>query len=215
MDGFQTENKQMLALKQMYQKNKNLILSGLIVLLLGAASLRYWQYNTSIKTTQASDIYQEMLVSYYNQDTTALNAKGELLVNSFKGTPYYQAAALLLAKSAVSESKFDKAEEYLNLAIKQKRSNLFFDIAKVRLALVMLERGNIDGGLKLLEEKPTDKNYISLYEEAKGDLYTAKGDKNKAKTAYKLALESLPENIQAPLIQMKLIDLGTGEDNAS
>lgn len=217
MTNYQAEsNQQMLILGQMYQKYKKLILVALVIVLTSIAIRQYWKYNMGIKISEASNLYQQMQAAYFKNDTAILNDTGEQLIKSYKGTPYYQASALLLAKSAVNQSNLDKAAEYLNLVVAQKNSkNPVFDIAVVRLANVMQGRGQLDEALKLLDNKPNDKNYVALYEEAKGDLYLAKGDIKQAKASYKASLQSLPDGTQAPIIQMKLVDLGIGDDDAS
>lgn len=84
-------------------------------------------------------------------------------------------------------------------------------VARERLARVMQERGNLDAALKLLNEAKPSKAYIAIYEEAKGDLHLAKGDRAQAKTAYLKALASVPTGAQAPLLHMKLLDVGVTE----
>lgn len=216
METNQMESQQLFIIKQYLKQYSKFIIAVVIVAVAGICFAQYWKRNTLIKIAQASDIYQEMLVAAYKPDLNNANAKGELLIKNYANTPYYQAAALLLAKNAVDEHKLDKAEEYLRLIVTHKNSKtLMFDIATVRLAQVLRERGDLDGALKLVSEKPRDTTSISLYEDVKGDIYVSKGETAKAKEAYKLALEKLPEGAQAPLIQMKFIDLGIGENDAS
>ena len=218
METNQMENQHLFAIKQELKKYSKLIVSVIAVVAVGICFGQYWKYHTAIKISQASDIYQEMLVASYKPDLNTANAKGELLITDYAGTPYYQAAALLLAKNAVDDSKLDKAEEYLRLIVAHKGSkNLMFDIATVRLAQVLRERGDVDGALALLEVGADRRvrPFEVLYQDALGDIYVSKGETAKAKVAYKNALEALPEGAQAPLIQMKFVDLGIGENDAS
>lgn len=213
MEGFESENQQIAALKQFWQKYNRAILLTAMVFLIVLFGGRYWQKNKMVRSQQAAQIYQEMLIAEYQSDLTTATAKGGQLVADFTSTPYSQLAALMLAKIAVSENNLDLAVEKLQWAIKHKGSKkVVANIATVRLARVLEQQGKLDEALALVAKDP-DAACIPLYAQARGDILVAKGESALAKAAYLQALQSLPPGAQAPSIQAKLLDLG-GEDNA-
>jgi len=213
MEAFESENQQLAALKQLWQKYNRSILLTVVVFMVVLFGGRYWQNNKTIRLQQAAQIYQEMLVAEYQNDVTTAIAKGGQLVADFTSTPYSQLAALMLAKIAVSENNLDLAVEKLQWVIKHKGSKkVAANIATVRLARVLEQQGKLDEALALVAEDPAAA-YIPLYSQARGDILVAKGEPALAKTAYMHALESLPPGAQAPSLQAKLLDLG-GEDHA-
>lgn len=213
MDVFESENQQLAVLKQLWQKYNRIILLTLMVFLIVLFGGRYWKNNKAIRSQQAAQIYQEMLIAEYQNDLNTATAKGGQLVADFTSTPYSQLAALMLAKIAVSENNLDLAVEKLQWVIKHKGSKkVTANIATVRLARVLEQQGKLDEALALVAEDP-EAAYIPLYAQARGDILVAKGEPTLAKAAYLKALESLPPGTQAPALQAKLLDLG-GEDNA-
>jgi predicted negative regulator of RcsB-dependent stress response len=81
---------------------------------------------------------------------------------------------------------------------------------------VLLAQGKHDEALKII---PSDSgSFKSAFDEVKGDIYLAKGDKEAAKLAYSQALLALPlDSNNNALLQMKLDDFGQAttfaEDN--
>ncbi len=212
MEVFESENQQLAALKQMWQKYSRIIMLTILVFLIVVFGGRYWQKNKVVRSQQAAQIYQEMLLAEYQSDFTTANTKGSQLVSDFTNTPYSQLAALMLAKIAVAENNLDLAIEKLQWVIKHKGSKkVAANIATVRLARILEQQGKLDEALALVEKDP-ESAYIPLYAQARGDILVAKGEPVLAKTAYLQALQSLPPGTQAPSLQAKLLDLG-GEEN--
>lgn len=200
-------------LKECTKKHIKLIIVIAVVLIAVVVGVNTWRKNTVIRLAQASQIYHEMLFAEYEKNNDAVLAKGEQLMTSYSKTPYAQLGALLLAKNAVDENNLDLAAEKLRWAISQNSSNkIIVPIATVHLASVLQQQGKLDEALELVDKK-TDNTYLSLYAQTRGDIYVAKGDLKQAKTAYIQAMESLAPGVQAPLLQLKLMDLG-GDDNA-
>lgn len=215
MEVYQTENLQVEAIKQFFKKYSRLFVFGLILFVVVVAAGRYWQHHERVQEAKASDLFQEMLIAEVKKDKQVIDIKAQELIKNYASTPYGQFAALRLAKEAVDVADFKTAEAHLRWVIAQSNSKkLSFYIANERLARIMLQTGDFDAGLKLLNSNKPEKGYVTLYEEAKGDLYMAKGDKDAAKTAYLKAMQDLPAGAQAPILQLKLLDFGVGVDNA-
>lgn len=208
-----TNDQQIMLIKQFLQKYGKLMLVLFIFFVAVVAGGRYWQKNRVMKASNASMIFQEMVISELQHDPETATAKGGQLMSEYKNTPYAQLAGLLLAKMAVASGDLDKAAEQLRWVIEQKNSqNLTKYLATVRLSAILKQQGKLDEALELVANDP-ETPYIGLYAQARGDVYVAKGDIEQAKKSYKLAIQSLSPGMQDPLLQMKLVDLG-GEDNA-
>jgi predicted negative regulator of RcsB-dependent stress response len=82
------------------------------------------------------------------------------------------------------------------------------DIARLRLAGVLLDEKNHAEALKLVDAKPVD-SLVGLYADLKGDILLAQGKKAEARSAYQLALDkSEAGSSYRSIIQMKLDALG-------
>jgi predicted negative regulator of RcsB-dependent stress response len=207
------ENHELMVLKQFMQKYGKILLITFAVLLIAFFGATYIQSSSGTRAANASQIFQEMMLAEMQHDSATATAKGEQLIADYSKTPYSQLSALLLAKMAVSEGNLDQAATKLLWVIDRSGSQkVAKNIATVRLATVYQAQGKIDEALALVEKEP-DAAYTALYAQLRGDLYLAKGDIEKAKTSYELALSSLPPGTQAPITQMQLLDLG-GKSNA-
>ena len=212
MEIYETEDQQLNAIKQFLFKNKAILMFALVAVFVVIIGSGYWRHHTQVLSIKASDLYQEMLVADFQHDAGAVDLKGRMLMKDFANTPYSQLAAMLLAKTAVAQNDFAKAEESLRWIITKKSTDeLVLHIATERLARVLQQRGDINGALALLESSKAKPAYITIFEETKGDLYLAKGDVKQAKAAYLKAFANMPAGAQSPLLQMKLMDLGVSE----
>jgi predicted negative regulator of RcsB-dependent stress response len=214
MDVYQTESQQVEAIKSFFIRYARLFVFGFVLFIAVLGGSRYWQHHANVNETKASDVYQELLVAEMDQNSDVMQIKANDLIKQYSKTPYAQFAALMLARDAVSKQDFNLAEEHLRWIISQSSSKkATLHIATERLARILMQKGEYDAALKLLDAKAPDKSYISLYEQTKGDIYFAQGDVANAKIAYLKALQDLPEGAQNPVLQLKLVDLGVGVDN--
>lgn len=215
MEIYQTEDQQVEVLRGFIKRNGKLIIAALVVLTLIIVGVRYWQKHVAAQEAEASNKYQQMVALQSKQDADGAKSIGEELIKKYAKTPYAQFAALTMAKDAVAAGDLNLAEEKLRWIIAQRSSKrVSLHVATERLARIMIQKGEADAALKLLNGFKADKAYISLFEEAKGDAYMAKNEVAEAKIAYLKAMQELPQGAQAPILQLKLLDLGVGVNNA-
>ena len=97
------------------------------------------------------------------------------------------------------------------------------ELARLRLATLLLDEKAYDEALKLLDGK-VDPAFEARFADSRGDIFAAQGKKPEAATAYKSALDKLAEskkNAQGwqaqssavfhEIVQMKLDSLGVGK----
>jgi predicted negative regulator of RcsB-dependent stress response len=82
------------------------------------------------------------------------------------------------------------------------------DVARLRLAGVLLDEKKYDEALKLLSEKSGDA-FAMFYADMRGDVLTAQGKTAEARAAYQQALDkSDPNGNYRRLVELKLDALG-------
>lgn len=208
----QTESDEMMIIKRFMRRYGKLIVGLFVFFVVVSIGGNYWRKTRLQTATEASQIFQTMVMADIQQDTQTATAKGAQLISDYSSTPYAQFAGLILAKMAVAEGNLDKAVEKLRWVAEQKGSqNIVKHLATTRLSAVLLQQNKLDEALALVADEP-DQAYVSLYAQARGDVYVAKGDQEQAKKAYMLAMQSLPQGVQSPVLQLKLLDLGGEQD---
>lgn len=204
MDIHQTEEQQVEQLKSLWQEYGNAIIAGLVLGFGGFIGYGYYNENKAAEEFAASDSYQSV-VELAGKDDEAFQAQGGDYLKNNQNAGYAALTALALAKDSAEHKDWPQVEKYLQAAIDNSKDKGISAIASLRLARVQIETEQLDKALATLS-KPLPEAYKSAVEEAKGDAYLKKGDADKARAAYQVAVDSLGES-RNPALQMKLDDL--------
>ena len=135
-------------------------------------------------------------------------AAGELL-EKYPRTLYASMGALGSARYFFEKADLKSAKAQLQWVVDKTHSDEFRDVARLRMANVLLDEKAYDEGLKVLEEKHGEA-FDAQFATLKGDLLVAKGQTTEAKAAYKAALEKADKKNTgaSDSIQMRLDALG-------
>ena len=201
----ETEEQQAERLRQWWRENGRSVLTGLV---LGIAIVVGWQAWNGYQQQRAeagSAAFAQFQQVPAGDETVF--TQGEHLVREFDDTPYAALAALELANRHVQKGELDEAGTRLRWVIDHAAQAGLPELARLRLAQVLIAAGKMDQALEELE--PAPRGMAALYEEARGDALKAKGDLEGAAAAYDQALERLPETSRERMfLEMKRDDLG-------
>lgn len=201
---YETDQEQIETLKQLWRDyGKWIILTIIIGLALGFG-WRYWQQQQWAHRQQASLMYQQLLAADSEKKSDVVMQMAGEMVKRYPQTEYAQLANLMAAKAAVSTNNFDAAAQKLTQVMNHSKNKSVQQIARLRLARVLLMQGNAQEALKTLAVV-TDKIYQPLADEITGDIYMALHDGAKARAAYQAAQLGLSSvGGEDRLIAMKL-----------
>jgi predicted negative regulator of RcsB-dependent stress response len=118
-------------------------------------------------------------------------------------------AALAAAKASFATGELEAARKNLQWAVENARDKEMRDVARLRLAGILLDEKKYDEALTLVsgEHMPS---YAPFYADLRGDILTAQGKPQEARAAYELALEKLDARSQyRALVEMKLDATGS------
>ena len=206
MEGNLTEQQQIELLKKFWKENSWSIIVGVVLAIVVVLGWRYYQYYVTSKLTHASAIFQQMITDTENGANDNAEVLAKRLSQHFPRTVYATSAKLLLAKQFVNNKDYDQAILQLQWVKSHSKIVAYRQVASIRLARVYLEQNKLDQALKVLS-KVDDPQYNSQILEAKGDIYIQQGKLIKARELYQEALTQLPNNIENPILKMKLRDL--------
>src|SRR3546814_10200476 len=100
-------------------------------------------------------------------------------------------AQLRVAAAAVKSSQFDDAATRLKWVQEHAKDDGLQKVAELRSARVLWQQGKLDDALKLVDNNTGA--FAPLFDELKGDIKLAKGDRDAARSAYQKAFEATPE----------------------
>ncbi|KVV32473.1 hypothetical protein WK81_32220 [Burkholderia ubonensis] len=183
-----------------------IVLAALVV----AAGFNGWNFWQRRQAAQASGLYEQVQKAAASNDKATMARAAADMEDKYGGTPYAQMTALAAAKVLYAAGDAAGAKTQLQWAVDHAKDDEYRQIAKLRLASLLLDEKAYDAGLALLSGTPIDA-FKGLVADRRGDLLAAQGKADDARAAYKLALDSLPkEDMSArQLVQFKLDALGS------
>ena len=207
MDENLTEEQQIELIKRIWKEYGFSAIAGIAIALTIGFGWRYYQTYVTRRADRASVVYERVINDLVTNQTADAAKQSHYLIQEYSATPYAKFAALLLAKQAVLQNKFDDAAKQLQWVIKHGSSDTFVQIARIRLGRIYLEQKTPSKAIDILE-KVNSQAYLGLVLEVRGDAYLQLKQMDKARSSYQAALKQLPPTaINRSLLQMKLDDL--------
>jgi len=205
IEGYETEEQQVDAIKQWWKDNGNTLVIGAVV---GLAGLWGWRfYNDSVVEgqEQASAAYNNMLVQFEAQGSEAQLDNVQAFINENSDSNYAVLASLLLAKEAVANKDFELAKTQLTQLQDQNKYAPLNPLINLRLARVKVELGEFDAALSTLT-MITEVGFLAKAEQVKGTVYLKQGDVNNARIAFQSAIDASNGRVD-PVLQLQFDDL--------
>jgi predicted negative regulator of RcsB-dependent stress response len=207
---YHDEQESLESLKAWWVRWGNLTTWILLAALLAAAAWNGWNFWQRRQASQAAGLYEAALQVMASPDRAQIARAASDMEDQYGGTAYAPMTALAAAKALYTAGDEAGAKAQLQWTIDHAKDDAFREIAKLRLAQLLLEDKAYDAGLALLDGSPPDA-FKGLVADRRGDLLAAQGKAGDARTAYALALASLPanDNTLRQLVQFKLDALGS------
>jgi predicted negative regulator of RcsB-dependent stress response len=209
VDGNISEQQQVEEIKKWLHENGTAILAGLVIGLSAVFGWRAWDGHRHDTAQQASVAYMQMVDNYKTGKLSVAALDGDDIIAHYGKTNYATFSALLLAGIKVEMGDTTAAIAHLQWAVGNAQQPELKQLAMLRLAQLLLSEKKIDEALKQVEAMdPTQ--YVALRAELLGDLYRAKGEPVKARSAYQDALKALGKGTDGlrDSISMKLDAVG-------
>ncbi len=182
-----TDNESEELLRRWWSENWLWLVGGIVLGLGGLAGWQYWQKAKLDASVSDASAYKAEVDSLGANQIDAAAAKAKELRDLHPKSPYADQADLALARSAVERSDLPEAARRLKLVADSSRDPQLRQIAKARLARVLIEQGKYDEALAQLDLANAG-SFGALYHELRGDALAAKGDAAGARQQYDSAL---------------------------
>ena len=208
------EQEQLDQLKHFWKTWGNLI-SWVLIAILGSYAAwngyQYWQRSQAVK---ASALYDEVERAVASGDVSRVERSLANMKDKFGSTQFAQQAALLAAKTLQAQGKTDAARAALAGVADSASDPAYRDVARLRLAGLLLDAKSYDDALKQLNMEFTPA-MAGLAADLRGDVLQAQGQTAQAVTAYQQAWTQLADVADyRRLVQAKLNALGVDPSQA-
>jgi len=186
------EQEQLDELKTWWKQHGNLATTMVLVIAIGVVGWQGWNWWQRDQSAQAAAVYAVVERAVGDRDAKkAREATGEL-IDKFSGTAYAGMAVLVSARLQLEAGDLKTAKLQLGWTVDHARDDETRDLARLRLAAVLLEEKDYDEAMKQLSPDPVGP-FVPRYAEQKGDILAAQGRPEEAKAAYQKALTALDE----------------------
>lgn len=225
-NGFESEEEQIEAIKRWWHENGHAVVIGVAVAIAGWVGWNWWQSQQQQQAIAAADAYHSVLRALDEDDRQGAREQAQQLASEHGGSVQAALANLRVAKADAGADDYEVAEAGLRRARNAASDDALNQLATLRLAKVLDQRGNRDEALELLEPVP-ENAYAMRYQELTGDIRAAMGERDAAVEAYRAAIDALQGRYgegrtgarqraqQRGRIELKLTDLNADAEASS
>lgn len=182
------EQEQLDAIKTWWKMYGNLVTAVVAAIAIGVVSWQGWQWHQRTQSAQAAAIFSVLEDAIQAKDAPRIKTIVSELTDQYAGTPYAALAALAAGKASFDAGDIKTARLQFSWVATHAKNELQ-DIARLRLAAVLIDDKAYDEALKTLEA-PHTPSFDTLINELKGEALLAQGKKEEARNAFKAALAS-------------------------
>jgi len=195
--------------KKWLQENGSAIVMGLVLAFGGLFGFKQWQV---WQDTKGQNSYAEFVVMNDRLTQGQLDGAVEnfqLLQDEYANTPYASLAALQMARARIESNQPDLAINLYRYVMEEGHPTGLKIVARERLARLLLDQGQGEEALTVINGASELAGYESRYAESRGDILVSLGRKDEAIQAYQEALETLEEGLgDRSFLVLKLESLG-------
>lgn len=202
------EQEQLETIKSWWQQYGKLVVLGASACVITIAGFQGWRYYQHQQSIAAVTLYEQVRQAEGAGDSKKVRAIAEQIIERHGATPYAAMAALAGAGAAFESGDLPAARTQLQWVIDKARQDELRDLARLRLAGVLMDEKNYGEALQLLETRHAE-SFSGLYADLRGDILVAQGKPAEARSAYQSAFDK--SDAQSPyraMIQAKLDALG-------
>ncbi len=202
------EQEQIDALKAWWKENRRVVILTIIAFVVAAAGIQAWRYYQQSQAQQAAELYGALQQLVPENNAKKIRETSATIIEKFSSTAYAPRAAFIAAKVNYQTGDAQSAKMQLQWVIDHAAEDELQDIARLRLAGMLLDEKNYAQALQLLEAKHNP-SYDAFYLDLKGDVLVAQGKPAEARSTYQAALSKADKkSTYRDLIQIKLDALG-------
>lgn len=187
------EQEQVAELKAWWNQNGKLVVAVVVGAVIALGGWQGWRWYQARQAQAASVLFDTLTRAAQANDAKAVRDASGALLENYPGSLYAAMGALSSARYHFDLGDLKTAKAQLGWAAENARSDDFRELARLRLAGVLLDEKAYDEALKVLDNPHADA-LDAQYGATRGDILVAKGQAAEARAAYRAALDKAEKN---------------------
>jgi predicted negative regulator of RcsB-dependent stress response len=183
------EQEQIAEIKAWWKQYGNLLAGLVTAVSIAVVAWQGWNWYQRNQTAQASMVYGVLQNAVLENDAQRIKTASGELIEKFGSTAYAPLAALTAARVMSDAGDAKTAKLQLAWVVEHGKDQLR-DLARLRLATLLLDEKAYDEALKQLDGTPST-GFAGRFADGRGDILAAQGKTAEARAAYQAALASL------------------------
>jgi predicted negative regulator of RcsB-dependent stress response len=205
------EQEKLDALKAWWKDNGRTVIVAVVAFVVAIAAVQVWRHYQRNQALAAAALYGELLDAVQAKDVKKVQELAAAIFKDHAKSGYAAMAALTAARASVDGGNLAAAKSNLAWATEHALDDTTRDIARLRLATVLLDEKRFEEALRELDAKHGEATAV-LFAELKGDVLAAQGKVAEARAAYQTALGRLPLGAESrSVVELKLDGLGVAQ----
>lgn len=202
------EQEQVDALKAWWKQYGNRAVAAAVVFAVAVGAYRGWEWYSAKQTQEAAALFDGLRQQLAANDLKKIRDVGGQVIDKYPRTVYAVDAAMIVAKANFESGDSKSAKAQYQWVMDHAKQSQSRDLARLRLATVLLDEKALDEALKLVNTAHAPA-FDALYNDLRGDVLSLQGKPGDARAAYQAALDKLPkESSFKGYVQIKLDALG-------
>ena len=185
------EQEQLAEIKTWWKQYGNRLINTLTVVALVVIAWQGWNWYQRSQSTQAAIVYDVLQRAIQDKDLQRTKAASGELFEKFGGSTYAALGALTSAKAMIDSGDTKTAKLQLLWAVEHGKNEVR-ELARLRVAAVLLDEKAYDEALKQLDGDVSPA-FAVRFADNRGDVFSAQGKKSEAISAYQAALTKLDD----------------------
>ncbi|MDR0565065.1 MAG: tetratricopeptide repeat protein [Azoarcus sp.] len=183
------EQEQIAQMKAWWAQYGNWIVSTLLILAVGFAGWQLWNRYRDANAAEANVLLFNLQQSMLGGDEQKTFAFADELTKKHGSLVQAQLGALSSASMQFQKNNLDGARSLLEWAADKGKDSGLRDLARLRLATLLLQQGQHDAALARLQPVPEGALRMR-FEDLRGDVLAAQGKPSEARTAWQAAINA-------------------------
>ncbi len=190
------EQEQLSSIKAWWSAWGNLITWGVIAVAASLIAVQAWNWYNRDQAVKASVVFDALQEAAQAGDLKKTREAAGELTSHYGTSQYASMGALISAKLHADGGDTKTARAELEWVKANAPDDMVRDLARLRLAYVLLEEQSFDDAEKMLDGK-VDPTLEARFLEARGDISLMRDKRDEARTAYQAALTKIEDTAKA------------------